>query len=127
MDQACFSEDSSAEFGLIVFWPSPTGGLWDADLSEMLDRLEDETGAFVTHAGPGCSAPTLVDAVSAARYMGCSKVLVVAPEDVPIPASEREAAAGLGVELAVTATPFWSAGELARIYRSAGQKTARAA
>jgi hypothetical protein len=69
---------------LILYWPVANGGLWDPDVSAMVERLEDELEVFATCVGSGRGALGLSDAAAAARFMGCSSLVVVSLEgDAP--------------------------------------------
>lgn len=65
------------EPALILYWPVAAGGLWDPETSELVELLEEKLEVFVTCVGSGRGSLRINDAVAAARFMGCSSLVVV--------------------------------------------------
>jgi hypothetical protein len=80
------------ETALVLFRPTVEGGLWDPRISALIDTIEDELGIFVTCAGRGRGSMRLDDAASAARFMGCESMVVVAPIGAQPSSSELNSA-----------------------------------
>jgi hypothetical protein len=120
-------EEPSGVVGLIVYWPAPTDGLWDSEVSTLVDHLENELDIFVTHAGPEGAAPRLRDAVAAARFMGCRRAVVVTRGAAAVPPAERDEAGALGIELTVVPAAALRASDVARSFRSASRPRVEAA
>jgi hypothetical protein len=61
-----------------VVFPEVRSPLWDPEVLAILDDLDDRLrGVFVSHAVMGSRHPTVGDALSAARTMGCRSAVVV--------------------------------------------------
>ena len=115
------------EPALILYWPVANGGLWDTEASALVERLEDDLEVFVTCVGSGRGALGLNDAAAAARFMGCSSVVVVSPERCRPSEAELEAASvGLRIP-AVAIRSEWTAAALADAYHEARRHGPRAA
>jgi len=118
---------AALEPALVLHWTTAGGGLWDPEVSALVDDLEDRLGVFVTSSGTGRGALRLSDAVSAARFMGCPTAVVVALERHPPRNDELiEAATRLGRPIVVVETP-WSIRAIEEAYRVGRLRTLRAA
>ncbi len=119
MPQRRSFEHNASEAALILFWPVTDGGLWDPEASRMVEVLEDELEVFVTCVGGGRGAMGLNDATAAASFMGCSSIVVVAPEGVQPPRFELEAASARLRTPVLMVGARWSAQDVADAYRHA--------
>jgi hypothetical protein len=118
---------AALEPALVLHWPSADGGLWDPEVSELVEDLENRLEVFVTSSGSGRGALGLSDATSAARFMGCRAAVVVAPEGhAPAHDDLVDAAVRLDCPLVVVETP-WTAGAIAAAYHLGRQHSLRAA
>jgi hypothetical protein len=64
--------------GLVVVFPDEGANLWDAGANGLVDEVEQRfDGAFVTFALANGRHPSLVDALTAARFNGCDSAVVV--------------------------------------------------
>jgi len=115
------------EPALILYWPVADGGLWDPEVSALVESLEDDLEIFVTCVGSGRGALGLNDAAAAARFMGCSAVVVVSPESCHPSESElEEVAAGFQLPV-VEIRSEWTVSALAEAYHEARRHASRAA
>ena len=115
------------EPALILYWPVADGGLWDPEASALVERLEDDLEVFVTCVGSGRGALGLNDAAVAARFMGCSSLVVVSPEGCHPSGSELEEVS-TGLRLPVVAIRSeWTVSALAEAYHEARRHASRAA
>ncbi len=65
--------------GLVVLFPGAASSLWDRSKAEFVDSVEELLdGVFVTHAAAAGGPPSLVDAVAAGRFAGCTSIVVAA-------------------------------------------------
>ena len=120
-------EVASGKPALILFWPDADGGLWDSEVSALVELLEDHLGVFVTCVGSGPGALRMSDAAAAARFMGCVSLVVISLEGDPPMGEEIEgASAGVGWS-AVSIGSEWTATAVARAYRQACHHEPRAA
>lgn len=65
---------------LVVYWPEAGVGLWDPAIAALVELLEEELDVFVTCVGSGRGSLAMSDAAAAARFMGCSSLVVVSLE-----------------------------------------------
>ena len=112
-------EHDANEPALVLFWPVADGGLWDPKASILIESLEDELEVFVTCVGAGRGAMGLNDAAAAAGFMGCSSIVVVAPEGVHAPGAELDAASARLRAPVVAVQAEWSAEAVVEAYREA--------
>ena len=113
--------------GLILFWPDADGGLWDSEVSTLVELLEEDLGVFVTCVGSGRGALRMNDAAAAARFMGCSSLIVVSLEGAQ-PKREEIERASAGARLTVVSIGSeWTASEVTWAYRQACHREPRAA
>ncbi len=102
---------------LVLHWPTAGGGLWDPEVSSLVEDLEDSLDVFVTSSGTGQGAPRLSDAASAVRFMGCPTAVVVALEGhVPLHDELIDAANTLGRPVVVVEAP-WSIQAIEEAYQ----------
>ncbi len=104
---------------LILYWPGADGGLWDPEVSALVEQLEEDLEVFVTCTGSGRGALELSDAAAAARFMGCSSLVVVSLEGDPPTWKELENAfVGFGLPAATTGSE-WTVSAVAKAYHEA--------
>ena len=120
-------EDESNQPALVLFGPVTDGGLWDSGASALVETLEEELGVFVTSVGRGRGALGLNDAASAARFMGCESMVVIAQEGLRPPKSELEAISERLGSPVIEVQAQWSAQALSEAYRTACLLAPRAA
>lgn len=73
-----FEHNPLRSCGLVVIFPDQGANMWDPELNGLVDSVEGSVkGAFVTFALINGRHPSLVDALSAARFNGCSSAVVV--------------------------------------------------
>lgn len=64
--------------GLIVVFPPEVAGLFNPDIHGFVQKVERQLeGTYVTYALSSGSSPTLRDAISAARFVGCELAVVI--------------------------------------------------
>lgn len=120
-------EIAADEPALILYWPVANGGLWDPAISSLIERLEDELEVFVTCVGSGRGALGMTDATAAARFMGCSSLVVVSPEGMrPIGRDLESASADCGLPM-VSVDAEWTATAVAEAYYQACRHVEQAA
>ncbi|MGD8440318.1 MAG: hypothetical protein PVG53_07265 [Holophagae bacterium] len=115
------------EPALIVLRTPAKRSLWDADLSALVERLEDELGVFVTSAGVDGKTPALRDAAVAARFAGCTRALVVTSEHEAAALGTLDGTPTSGVQVVLALTPTWHLDDVIRSYRSAQSREVCAA
>ena len=120
-------EHNAADPALVLFWPVTEGGLWDPEVSALVEALEENLEVFVTCVGRGRGALGLNDAASAARFMGCESMVVIAPDGIQLPDSELEAISGRMRSPVVAVQAKWSSQALTEAYRTACLLVPRAA
>lgn len=118
---------ASASPALVMYWPGTDGGPWDTGASELIESLAERLGVFVTCVGSGPRSLTLGDAFSAARFMGCESVVVVAPEGCRVPTGEGLAHEPRASVPSVCVTAAWTARDVAGAYLEASERLDRAA
>lgn len=112
---------------LVLYWPTAEGGLWNEEVSALVERLEDDLEVFVTCAGTGRGALGLNDAAAAARFMGCSSLVVVSPHGCD------PTGLGLGFPGSDPVMPVeaiqakWTANAIGDAYRDASRQCRQAA
>ena len=120
-------EVATDEPALILFWPGADGGLWDPEISALVEFLEEDLEVFVTCVGSGRGALGMNDAAAAARFMGCSSLVVVSLESAHPTGKDLEDAS-LGCRLPIVAIGSeWTASALAEAYHEACSHAERAA
>jgi hypothetical protein len=73
-----FGQNPLDAWGLVVVFPDEAATLWDSGLNGLVDEIEQKfDGAFVTFALANGRHPSLVDALTAARFNGCDSAVVV--------------------------------------------------
>ena len=112
---------------LVLFWPDADGGLWDPEVSALVEFLEEDLEVFVTCVGSGRGALGMNDAAAAARFMGCSSLVVVSLEGShPIGRELEDVFVGCGLPIFAIESE-WSASAVAEAYHGACRHTERAA
>lgn len=120
-------EIGAQEPALILHWPGADGGLWDPEISTLVERLEEQLGVFVTCVGSGRGALSMNDAAAAARFMGCTSLVVVSLEGaLPTRGELDEASTGFR-EPAVAVGSNPSVPAVAEAYNLASCRIERAA
>jgi hypothetical protein len=72
---------------LVLLFTSPDGTLWSADINDLVDAVEHRVEAgCVTFALVNGRHPSLVDALSAARFAGCTSAVVAVVDQAGDPA-----------------------------------------
>jgi len=127
MAQRTHFEYETNHSALVLFRPATDGGLWDSEASALVETLEEKLGVFVTSVGRGLGALGLNDAASAARFMGCESMVVIAPEGIQLPKSELEDISVRFGSPVITVQAEWSAQALSEAYRTARLLVLRAA
>ena len=98
-----WKKDPVSSCGLVVVFPDDGATMWDSDVNTLVGDIEERiSSSFVTFALLNGQQPSLMDAVFAARFTGCTSV-VVAVMDGDGDATELIPSAG-GEELSVTIT-----------------------
>jgi hypothetical protein len=126
------SRNSQFEHGandpaLVLFSPDAGGGLWDPEASALVEDLEEDLEVFVTCAGRGRGALGLNDAASAARFMGCGSLVVIAGDGVQLPMSELDAISERFGSPVIAVQAEWSSQALSEAYKRARLSVPRAA
>ena len=63
--------------GLVVVFADDSATMWDREVNGMVDEIESSIdGPFVTFALLNGHQPSLVDALSATRFVGCTSAVV---------------------------------------------------
>lgn len=71
-------ELDKSETALVLLFSNVSSPLWDADVQRFVDDVERQLGGvYVTYAVADNRYPTVVDALSAARFHGSSSAVVV--------------------------------------------------
>jgi len=118
---------AALEPALILHWPTANGGLWDLEVSSLVEDLENRLDVFVTSSGSGPGALGLSDAASAVRFMGCPTAVVVALEGhLPLHDELIDAAISLRRPIVVVEAP-WSAQAIEEAYQVGRRTIQRAA
>ena len=72
-----WTRDPMDSCGLVVVFPDAGANLWDAELNRMVSEIEDRLdGAVVNFALLNGRHPSLVDAMVATRFVGCTQAVV---------------------------------------------------
>lgn len=76
------NRDPLAETALVLVFPDPGAALFHGEVNRLVTEVEDRVGgAFVTFALLNGRQPSLMDAISAARFMGCTSAVVAVVGD----------------------------------------------
>lgn len=118
---------AALEPALVLHWPTANGGLWDPEVSALVDDLENRLDVFVTSSGSGRGALGLTDAASAVRFMGCPTAVVVNLEGHPPPYDELLGAAIKLGQPIVVIEASWSIEAIEEAYRVGRRHTLQAA
>ena len=98
-----WKNDPVSSCGLVVVFPDDGATMWDMDVTALVGDIEERlSNSFVTFALLNGQQPSLMDAVLAARFTGCTS-LVVAVVDGDDGAIELNPSSG-GEEISVTVT-----------------------
>ena len=112
---------------LILYWPVADGGLWDPEISALVEYLEEELEVFVTCVGSGRGALGMNDAAAAARFIGCSSLVVVSLVEARSIERELDDARG-GSRLPIVAIGSeWTASAIAEAYHEGRRQALQAA
>lgn len=69
---------SDQRTGLVIVFPPEAGGLFNPAIHGFVQEVERRLdGVYVTYALSSGASPTLRDAISAARFVGCESAVVV--------------------------------------------------
>jgi hypothetical protein len=72
-----WTSDPTASCGLVVVFPDEEASIWDRDVNGMVREIEDRMeGQFVTFALLNGHQPSLMDALTATRFVGCTSAVV---------------------------------------------------
>lgn len=72
-----WKKDPVSSCGLVVVFPDDGATMWDTDVNSLVGDIEERvSSSFVTFALLNGQQPSLVDAVLAARFTGCTSVVV---------------------------------------------------
>jgi hypothetical protein len=64
--------------GLVIVFPPGVSGLFNPEIHGLVQKVERKLeGTYVTYALSSGASPTLRDAISAARFVGCESAVVV--------------------------------------------------
>lgn len=81
-----WSRDPLAKAALVLVFPDQERALFSSDLNGLVSEVEERLGdSFVTFALLNGRQPSLVDAISAARFMGCTSAVVMVVSDRAAP------------------------------------------
>ena len=73
----CFSERQQHS-GLVIVFPPGVSGLFNPEIHGLVQEVERQLdGIYVTYALSSGASPTVKDAISAARFVGCESAVVV--------------------------------------------------
>jgi len=112
---------------LILYWPVADGGLWDPEISALVEYLEEELEIFVTCVGSGRGALGMNDAAAAARFIGCSSLVVVSlVEAFSIERELDDARGGSRLPIVVIGSE-WTASAIAEAYHEGRRHALQAA
>ena len=80
--RAIWSRAPQAETALVLVFPDQGETLFSSDVSRLVSEVEERVGdSFVTFALLNGRRPSLMDAISAARFMGCTSAVVTVVSD----------------------------------------------
>ncbi|MDX2437425.1 MAG: hypothetical protein QNL88_10285 [Acidobacteriota bacterium] len=112
---------------LVLYWPVADVGLWDPAVAALVELLEEDLGVFVTYVGSGPGVLAMSDAAAAARFMGCSSLVVVSLEGAhPTVKELEEVSVGCRMPMVATGSE-WTASAVAEAYHEACRHVERAA
>ncbi len=75
--KSLWNRDPLSSCGLVVVFPDEGATMWDTSVNSLVGDIEQRvSGSFVTFALLNGQQPSLTDAVLAARFTGCSSVVV---------------------------------------------------
>jgi hypothetical protein len=93
--ETIWRNDPIAECGLVMLFPDDDASMWSNEVNDLVSAVEDRVdGAFVTAALLNGRQPSLVDAMMAVRFMGCSSAVVAVlgasgrPSDEALPVAD---------------------------------------
>lgn len=73
-----WSRDPLDRRALVLVFLGRDSGLWNSEINELVGAVEERVeAACVTFALPGGRHPSVVDALTAARFAGCTSAVVV--------------------------------------------------
>lgn len=83
---ALWNRDSLDRRALVLVFADRDGGLWSQDLNALVNDVEERVDAgCVTFALLNGRHPSLVDALTAARFSGCTSAVVAIVDDGGVP------------------------------------------
>ncbi len=78
MESSFSFSESDQRTGLVIVFPPEVAGLFNPEIHGFVRKVERELdGIYVTYALSSGASPTLRDAVSAARFVGCDSAVVI--------------------------------------------------
>jgi hypothetical protein len=71
------TNDPMNSCGLVVVFPDDAATMWDSDVNGMVGEIENQIdGPFVTFALLNGHQPSLMDALTATQFVGCTSAVV---------------------------------------------------
>jgi len=81
MESSFSFSESDQRTGLVIVFPPEVAGLFNPEIHGFVRKVERELdGIYVTYALSSGASPTLRDAISAARFVGCDSAVVIPAE-----------------------------------------------
>ena len=78
MESSFSFSGSDQRTGLVIVFPPDVAGLFNPEIHGLVQEVERQLdGIFVTYALSSGASPTVRDAISAARFVGCESAVVV--------------------------------------------------
>jgi hypothetical protein len=78
MESTLSFSERNQRAGLVIVFPPEVAGLFNPDIHGLVQKVERHLeGTYVTYALSSGASPTLRDAVSAARFVGCESAVIV--------------------------------------------------
>ena len=78
MDSSFSFSERDQRAGLVIVFPLGVSGLFNPEIHGLVQEVERQLdGIFVTYALSSGASPTVRDAISAARFVGCESAVVV--------------------------------------------------
>lgn len=75
--KSLWNRDPVSTCGLVVVFPDDGATMWDPNVNSLVGDIEDKVASsFVTFALLNGQQPSLMDAVLAARFTGCTSMVV---------------------------------------------------
>jgi hypothetical protein len=72
-----WTRDLMNSCGLVVLFPDATANIWDSELNGIVNEIEERLdGAVVSLALLNGRQPSLMDAIVATRFLGCTQAVV---------------------------------------------------